>query len=59
MVSFICDVCGDTLRKKQVDKHCSYVCRTAWELRCIECGMKFEGDEYKKHNECMTEVEKF
>ncbi len=55
MVVFICEVCNATLKKNQVDKHCGQ-CRNAWNFTCVECMQTFEGYDYQKHTECMTEV---
>ena len=59
MVQFICEECGETLKKKQVDRHCESVCRNGWYFTCLECNKTFAGFEYTEHNECMTEKEKF
>jgi len=59
MVTFVCDVCGDTVKKNRVDKHCQTKCRSAWVFTCMECGKTFEGFEYDKHTDCITEVEKY
>ena len=59
MAVFICETCGATLKKQQVDKHCETKCRNAWHFTCVECMMTFEGFDYKDHNMCMTETTKF
>ena len=59
MAVFICETCGATLKKTQIDRHCQGKCRGAWAFTCIECSKTFEGMEYKEHNQCMTEVEKY
>ena len=59
MVVFTCETCYATLKKNQVDKHCEGKCRSAWHFTCVECGKTFGGFEYKEHNECMTEVQKY
>ena len=59
MVTLMCECCGATLKKQQVDKHCMTVCRSAWAFTCIECMVTMEGMAYKEHNECMTESQKF
>ena len=59
MVSFTCESCYCVLKKSQVDKHCVGKCRNAWGFTCVECGKTFEGYDYKDHNECMTEVQKY
>ena len=59
MAVFICECCGATLKKQQIDKHCETKCRSAWAFTCVECTQTFEGFGYKEHNECMTEVQKY
>ena len=59
MVYFTCNICGESLKKKQVDRHCATKCRNAWYFTCLDCGKTFEGFEYEKHNICMTETEKY
>ena len=59
MVVFTCETCYATLKKNQVDKHCEGKCRSAWHFTCVECGKTFAGFDYKEHNECMTEVQKY
>ena len=59
MAVFICECCGSTLKKQQIDRHCDTKCRSAWAFTCVECGKTLEGFEYKEHNVCMTEVEKY
>ena len=58
MAVFICECCGATLKKQQIERHC-FKCRNAWAFTCVECGLTFEGNAYKEHNQCMTEVQKF
>ena len=45
MVSFVWDVCGDSVKKNRVDKHCETKCRNAWVFTWLECGKVFEGYE--------------
>ncbi|KAF7457869.1 zinc finger, C2H2, LYAR-type protein [Cryptosporidium felis] len=59
MVSFVCGNCQDVLKKNKVDSHCMRRCRDAWEFTCIDCNRTFEGYEYKTHNNCITEEEKY
>ena len=59
MVTFICETCHSTIAKKQVEKHCMGKCRDAWHFTCIECSKTLAGYEYKEHNECMTEVQRY
>ena len=58
MAVFICETCGATLKKQQIERHC-FKCRNAWAFTCVECSNTYEGDAYKNHNQCMTEVEKY
>ena len=59
MVVFTCETCYATLKKQQIDKHCETKCRNAWHFTCVECAKTFAGFDYKEHNECMTEVQKY
>ena len=59
MVSFICDACGNTVKKNQVEKHYQTVCRNCSVLSCIDCGVDFPGDAYASHTSCITEAEKY
>lgn len=59
MVSFICNACGQTVRKNQVEKHYQTVCRQCNVLSCIDCGKDFHGDEYAGHTSCISEAEKY
>jgi len=59
MVSFICDACGNTVKKTQVEKHYSTVCRGCSVLSCLDCGVDFPGDSYIGHTSCVTEAEKY
>jgi cell growth-regulating nucleolar protein len=57
MVSFVCDVCQETLKKPKLDSHKSR-CHNAI-FSCIDCYKTFSGTEYKNHTSCITEVEKY
>jgi len=59
MVSFICDACGNTVKKTQVEKHYTTVCRNCSVLSCLDCGVDFPGDAYISHTSCVTEAEKY
>ena len=59
MVSFICDACGSTVKKNQVEKHYQTQCRNCSVLSCIDCGVDFPGDSYKTHTSCISEAEKY
>ena len=59
MVLFICDACGNTVKKNQVEKHYQTQCRNCSVLSCIDCGVDFPGDSYKGHKSCISEAEKY
>ncbi|XP_066927221.1 cell growth-regulating nucleolar protein-like isoform X1 [Clytia hemisphaerica] len=59
MVSFICDACGNTVKKNQVEKHYQTACRNCSVLSCIDCGVDFPGDAYVSHTSCISEAEKY
>jgi len=58
MVFFICEACGETLKKNKVDAH-SWGCRNCWAFACMDCGVRFEGEAYKEHMSCMSEAQKY
>lgn len=58
MVFFICNACGDTLKKNMVDKH-SWSCKGCWKLACMDCGKEFEGEAYKEHMSCISEAQRY
>ncbi|XP_071350344.1 cell growth-regulating nucleolar protein isoform X2 [Trachinotus anak] len=58
MVFFTCNACGESLKKAQVDKHVG-MCRGCQVLSCIDCGKDFWGDDYKNHNKCISEDQKY
>ncbi|XP_029358600.1 cell growth-regulating nucleolar protein [Echeneis naucrates] len=58
MVFFTCNACGESLKKAQVDKHVG-MCRGCQWLSCIDCGKDFWGDDYKNHNKCISEDQKY
>ncbi|XP_047127301.1 cell growth-regulating nucleolar protein isoform X1 [Hydra vulgaris] len=59
MVSFVCNSCGNTVKKNQVEKHYQTQCRNCSVLSCIDCGVDFHGDSYATHNSCISEAEKY
>ncbi|KAF7208237.1 cell growth-regulating nucleolar protein isoform X2 [Nothobranchius furzeri] len=58
MVFFTCNACGESLKKAQVEKHVN-MCRGCQVLSCIDCGKDFWGDDYKDHNKCISENQKY
>ena len=59
MVYFTCDVCGLSVKKNQIAKHCQGSCRSAWYFTCMDCNKVFEGFEYDKHTSCVSETERY
>ncbi|CUS23403.1 LAQU0S09e03972g1_1 [Lachancea quebecensis] len=58
MVTFNCEVCNDTVPKKNTEKH-YYRCPQAY-YTCIDCNVTFDdGVGYKKHTQCISEDEKY
>ncbi len=54
MVTFICDECQSSMKKAKVDKH---RCRSR-SFSCVDCGVNFNLNGARMHNQCMTEAEK-
>ena len=59
MVNFICDACGQTIKKQKVEKHYQTECSRCSVLSCIDCGKDFPGDSYASHTSCISEAEKY
>ncbi|XBW35380.1 hypothetical protein QEN19_000945 [Hanseniaspora menglaensis] len=59
MVTFNCEVCNETVPKKQTEKH-FFKCRDAY-YTCIDCNKCFDDYDglYKKHTQCITEDQKY
>jgi hypothetical protein len=55
MVTFLCQNCDATLKKKQLKTH-QYSCRTNAFL-CIDCKKVFVGNEHEGHTSCLSEQE--
>lgn len=56
MVSFSCESCNETMVKKKVQQHLNR-CHAA--VTCIDCSVTFPGTDFKNHNQCITEAEKY
>lgn len=59
MVVFICNACGNSIKKNKVEKHYQTECPDCSVLSCIDCGKDFVGDAYQQHTSCVTEAEKY
>lgn len=57
MVSFSCEVCNDTLAKKKLMGHYNK-CPNAY-FTCIDCNTTFDGLEFQKHTQCISEDQKY
>ncbi|KAL3082111.1 hypothetical protein niasHT_031140 [Heterodera trifolii] len=57
MVFFICDQCGETMKKKQVLQHI-HRCRNA-HYSCMDCQVVFDKNSYQAHTKCITEDQKY
>jgi cell growth-regulating nucleolar protein len=57
MVWFICDDCGDTIKKPQLKKH--FNACSASILSCVDCGQEFNRHTVQGHTTCVTEHEKY
>ncbi|RWS25079.1 cell growth-regulating nucleolar protein-like protein [Leptotrombidium deliense] len=57
MVFFICDNCGETLKKNKVDTHI-YKCGSH-TVSCIDCNKHFDRKSYNDHKTCLQEDEKY
>ena len=56
MVFFCCNGCGETFKKQKVEQH-PFSCRSS--VSCIDCNINFQGNEYKKHTQCVSEAERY
>lgn len=59
MVVFICNACGNSIKKNKVEKHYQTECSNCSVLSCIDCGKDFVGDAYQQHTTCISEAEKY
>merc|ERR1711976_448980 len=57
MVTFTCGNCGESLKKSKVEQH-YYRCRMDY-VTCIDCNKDFYGDDYKNHNSCVSEAQRY
>ncbi|BFZ63388.1 hypothetical protein YB2330_004510 [Saitoella coloradoensis] len=58
MVSFVCEVCQDTVKKPKLDQHRSR-CHGAY-FTCVDCNTTFNGpSEYKSHTSCVSEAQRY
>lgn len=60
MVYFICQGCQETLKKPACEKHLMQK-RNCWGcgFTCVDCGVCFGPDDWKAHNQCISEEKKY
>lgn len=58
MVVFICNDCGDSLRKHKVEEH-AWRCRRTINVSCMDCLKDFPGKTYNEHTTCISEAKKY
>ena len=58
MVFFSCDGCGEMLKKAKVDAHAAR-CYDCASVSCVDCGVSFWGNDYRKHTTCISEAERY
>ncbi|XP_011208881.2 uncharacterized protein C16C10.8 [Bactrocera dorsalis] len=60
MVFFICNHCGESVKKPAVEKHYNTKCRGAMKnVSCMDCLKDFRGQEYVAHTKCISEIQKY
>ncbi|CAL6410715.1 unnamed protein product [Bathycoccus prasinos] len=57
MVWFVCDDCGDSIKKPALKKHFNNC--SASRLSCVDCGAEFDRYAVQLHTKCVTEHEKY
>ncbi|RWS11901.1 Cell growth-regulating nucleolar protein-like protein [Dinothrombium tinctorium] len=58
MVFFVCNNCGDSMKKNKVETHI-YKCRGITSVSCVDCNKDFDLKSYHSHNQCLQEDEKY
>jgi hypothetical protein len=59
MVYFQCELCVGTLKKKQLERHYLFECRSATTFSCLTCFKIFDRATVKDHISCISEQEKY
>ena len=57
MVTFTCGKTGESLKKSKVEQH--YYRHRMEYVTCIDCNVDFYGDDYKYHNSCVSEAQRY
>jgi len=58
MVCFICDGCGETVKRSKIDEHAQR-CNSCYSVSCVDCHISFYGDDYRSHTTCVSEAERY
>uniref|UniRef100_A0A182T8N4 Uncharacterized protein n=1 Tax=Anopheles maculatus TaxID=74869 RepID=A0A182T8N4_9DIPT len=58
MVFFICNHCGESMKKQVVSNH-AYRCRGQINVSCMDCNKDFYGQAYVAHTTCISEEQKY
>uniref|UniRef100_A0A182YFI1 Uncharacterized protein n=1 Tax=Anopheles stephensi TaxID=30069 RepID=A0A182YFI1_ANOST len=58
MVFFVCNHCGESMKKQVVATH-AFRCRRAINVSCMDCLKDFLGKAYEAHTVCISEEEKY
>lgn len=58
MVYYVCNGCGDSLKRNKVDQH-AMQCYGCDYVTCIDCNKDFWGNDYKAHTSCVSEAERY
>jgi len=59
MVTFQCQLCIRTLKKKQIEKHYQFECRNTQGFECLSCWGVFDRESVKGHIACTSEKEMY
>ena len=59
MVMFVCNACGESMRKAKVEEHYKFQCKNCDCVSCLDCGKDFWGEDYAGHLKCISEAEKY
>jgi hypothetical protein len=59
MVTFECTTCIQVLKKKQIENHYKFQCKSANSFCCLTCYKMFDRQTIIAHTSCITEQEKY
>ena len=59
MVYFQCELCFETLKKKQIEGHYQFRCRNAHSFSCLTCYTNFTRETIGAHTSCVSEDQKY